>query len=244
MVAESPKLVTTPHHHIWTDALHARALASQAKNQWDRGTYVRWTIATAWTVLEMACQDALEDKDISYSFQKNLKEVVSKKNLPPLDWGKGIWQKVINLQNNRKKYVHQFSAMKDDDLFPDESLADQAIETVREAVKAIYTHAGKSFPMWIEYDRDRGWDVGESGMFLCPTVLRAGAEKNNPNNNILIKFITKEKEEFQSEELAYDTDPEPYIREIINNVNIPITAIRVYQNSQLIREEKLRMRGI
>lgn len=116
--------------------------------------------------------------------------------------------------------------MKDDDLLPDESLADQAIETVREAVKAIYTHPGKCFPLWIKYNLDRGWDVGQSGMFLSLSVRRAGVDVNNPNN-ILIKYVNKGKE-FESEELAWDTDPEPYIEEIINNVNIPITAIRVY----------------
>ena len=67
-----PKVVENPHYHLWTDALHACALAHEAHNKWDRGTYVRWAVTTSWTVLEIACQDALEERNISYSFRRNL----------------------------------------------------------------------------------------------------------------------------------------------------------------------------
>lgn len=66
------KVVESPHYHLWTDALHARSLARQAHNKWDRGTYVRWCVNTSWTALEVACQDSTEDPNISYSFRKNL----------------------------------------------------------------------------------------------------------------------------------------------------------------------------
>lgn len=47
------KLIENNHYHIWTDALHARALSHEASNRWDRGTYVRWTLMTAWIALEI-----------------------------------------------------------------------------------------------------------------------------------------------------------------------------------------------
>jgi len=68
------KLVESNHYHIWTDAIHARELAKQTNNKWDRGTYVRWTLLTSWIALEMACQDALSDKNISYKFKENLEK--------------------------------------------------------------------------------------------------------------------------------------------------------------------------
>lgn len=53
------KMVTDPLYHIWSDALHGRSLARQARNRWDCGTYVRWTLTSAWTMLEMVCSDLL-----------------------------------------------------------------------------------------------------------------------------------------------------------------------------------------
>lgn len=100
------KLIRDNHYHLWTDALHARELARQTNNKWDRGTYVRWAITTAWTVLEMACQDALDDKKISYSFRENIDKAITSKALPKLDWGKGIWQKVSAIQTLRINCVH------------------------------------------------------------------------------------------------------------------------------------------
>ena len=93
------KIIDSPHYHIWTDALHARALAHQAKNKWDRGTYVRWVVTTAWTALEIACQDALNQPSISYSFKKNLDEAIAQQNFKKIVWGSGIWQRVTALRN-------------------------------------------------------------------------------------------------------------------------------------------------
>lgn len=126
-----PKLVNNHHYHLWTDALHIRALSHQAKNKWDRGTYVRLAIITAWTVLEIACQDALDDPSISYSFKRNVDDAVSKRSLPKLDWSQGVWQRVIKVQEARKSYIHRFISERD--LFPEVSLADEAIETIRSA---------------------------------------------------------------------------------------------------------------
>jgi hypothetical protein len=43
----TPRSVDTTPYHIWTDALHALALARVTSNDWDRGTYVRWAILSA-----------------------------------------------------------------------------------------------------------------------------------------------------------------------------------------------------
>lgn len=70
------KIVENAHYHIWTDALHGRALARQAQNRWDKGTYVRWVIMTAWTAFEMACEDGLEKPGIGRSFRRNLDNAI------------------------------------------------------------------------------------------------------------------------------------------------------------------------
>ena len=120
-----PKIVEDPHYHLWTDALHARALAKQANNRWDRGTYVRWTVTTAWTVLEMACEDALETPGIGRRFKENLDAACAERATSPLDWGSGVWQRVSRLHQMRKEFVHINATQ--DRLFPESQDADYAI---------------------------------------------------------------------------------------------------------------------
>ncbi len=99
------KIIESPHYHLWTDALHARALARQSNNKWDRGTYTRWAVTTSWNVLEIACQEALNESSISYRFRENLDKAIQEKEFDRLDWGRGIWSSVLKLQNRRNKNV-------------------------------------------------------------------------------------------------------------------------------------------
>ena len=234
------KLIEDNHYHLWTDALHARELARQTNNKWDRGTYVRWAITTAWTVLEMACQDALEDKNISYSFNQNLDKAVASKALPKLDWGKGIWQKVSEIQNLRKNCVHRF--ISENDLFPETDSAEQAIEVIRDAVKEIYNHIGKPIPTWLKDDYDQGWAV-KSGFILEGSMHNSSYD--DVPGAVKITYIYKDRERV-SEVLAPGSDPEPAIQNLIDNFNMPISAIKVYVDGNLIREERFeisKMRG-
>lgn len=232
------KLVDTPHYHLWTDAVHGGALAHQARNKWDRGTYVRWTIITAWTVLEIACQDALEEPNISYSFRRNLDAAVAARSLSRLDWGKGIWQRVVKVQEQRKSYMHRFVSEKD--LFPEAALADNAIGVVREAIQEIYTHAGKTPPKWVEDDEDRGWDTGRSASAHL-TVTRKGVDPDDPNA-IRVAYVYKGGE-YIDEVLSPGTDPIPYMENLIRRIRVPISAVRAYRGTQLIEERQLPMRG-
>jgi hypothetical protein len=78
------------------------------------------------------------------------------KNIPELGWGSGLYQRVIELQETRKGYVHRF--LSEADLFPEAMVADQAIDIARAAIEAIYKHVGSPPPPWIQDDDDRGWD--------------------------------------------------------------------------------------
>jgi hypothetical protein len=179
MERSHPKIVESPHYHLWTDVLHARALAGQAHNKWDRGTYVRWAVNTAWTVLEIACQEALEDPKISYSFQRNLDVAIKNKSLPKLDWGQGLWQKVIKIQETRKRYVHRF--LTETDVFPSSEVADNVITVIREAIIFIYNHANRVSPAWVQDNEDRGWDRGPGGVRAHATLIKSGASLDDPN---------------------------------------------------------------
>lgn len=238
MPSPHPKIVESPHYHLWTDALHARALAHQARNKWDRGTYVRWTVNTAWTTLEVACQDALQDTSISYSFRKNLDKAIQNKSLPPLDWGQGLWQEVQKVQDCRKGYVHRF--LTEPNLFPDIEVADSTITVVREAIVAIYTHAHRVVPAWVQDDEDRGWDVGP-GSYICATTIHKGASHDDPQA-IQVCYVWNGKEHIH-DVLPPGTNAQPYCEDLLAHLRVPASAIRVYSGDKLVSETQLVMRG-
>ncbi len=223
------KLVESNHYHIWTDAIHARQLSNQTGNKWDRGTYVRWTILTAWIALEIACQDALENNAISYSFQRNINDTIASKGLPPLDWSQGIWQKVIKVQNLRKDVVHRFPS--NSNVFPEASVAETTIKVIREAIQTIYKHCGKDSPQWVEDDFDEGWTTG--------TFQMHGTIINSPyyekEGAIKVAYVYKGNE-YIFDYLAPDTEIDQPLENLFKGVGKPITAVKLYKNNELLVE--------
>ena len=241
MLKRLPKIVENlNHYHLWTDVLHARELAHQADNKWDSAAYVRWTVIIAWVTLEIACQDALESPNISYIFKKNLEEAISKKGLKRINWGNGIWQKVLKLQVTRKSFVHRF--ISETDLFPNFGVADEAILIVREAIKDIYSVAGKTSPNWADDDYDRGWSNKGFQEHIYITKKDAGADEDD-ENTIRVAFVDNQGEHV-SDILSPEKDYQLCIDSLINNSSEPINAIRIYKGKKLIEERKYIMRGV
>lgn len=233
------KLVESNHYHIWTDAIHARQLAIQTNNKWDRGTYVRWTILTCWIALEMACQEALEDNNISRDFKRNLDYAIASKNLPSLDWSKGLWQKVTTVQTLRKDIAHKFAS--EEVLFPEIERADSTITIIREAIKAIYMHCGKTVPDWVEDDSDDGWTTGTSQVHITGTSSPYVANKDAIKVAYVYKGI-----EYVYDYLAPDTDINQPIETIFKGVGKPITAVRLLRGDEVLVEylfDPARVRG-
>jgi hypothetical protein len=186
----------------------------------------------------VACQDALEDRSISYSFRKNLDEAIASKSLPPLDWGQGLWQEVQTIQECRKGYVHRF--LTEPNLFPDTEVADNAIRVVREAIVTIYRHACRIPPAWVRDDEDRGWDAGP-GSYACATIIHKGASSDDPKA-IKVCYIWNGQEHIH-DVLPLGVDPQPYCEDLRAHLRVPASAIRVYDGDRLVTETRLSMRG-
>lgn len=195
-------------------------------------------ITTSWTALEIACQDALNEPNISYSFRRNLDVAIQKQNFDRLEWGSGIWKRLSNLQNRRKGYVHRF--ISENDFFPDASIADESIDIIREAVIAIYQHVNRPVPIWIQDDDDRGWDAGKRGG-ANNTLIHSGATENDPK--VIKLFYVHLGKEKLTGILPTGTDYLPYVKDLIHKIRVPISAIKVYEGNALVHERELNMRG-
>ncbi len=236
----NPVLVDSTQCHLWTDALHVRQLAKEAANRWDRGTYVRLCVVLAWIALELGCQDALGSPDIGYRFKDNLDQAVASNGLPPLDWSQGIWQDVRRIQEVRKAFVHRFASIAD--MFPDSSVADDAITVVREALASIYDHAGVARPTWIAFDQSHGWakESGASAIAHARSIV-GGVAPDDPTA-LKICYVA-DQVEHESGIYPSGFDYATEMDRLVKAVNIPITAIRVYSGSTLICEKLVHMRG-
>ena len=234
-----PVVVSSTQSHLWTDALHCRQLARQARNKWDRGTYVRACVSTAWTAIETSCQDALTSKDIGYRFKENLDAALAAKVLSAIDWSAGVWQQVRLLQERRKSYVHKFLALQD--MFPDASVADGAVCIVRDAIIDIYRRTGTNAPDWTEIDQSLGWEVVPTlGM---PTLSQAHAGSSFDDPNTTRVYIVIGGEEKLTSVFPKGHDASSTVRELLKSVKVPIQAIRVYDCGVLTQDLIVQMRG-
>jgi len=233
-----PKIVRDAHYHIWTDALHGRALAHQARNDWDRGTYVRWTVASAWTALETACDDALGVSGIGRRFKENLDAELARRVLPRLEWGSGIWQQVGTLQSKRVSFVHL--TVDQSSLFPAADEADKAIQTTRQAIRDIYQLAGKAAPEWLQDDGDRGWHARLSDRAVA-TVVRAGVDRDDPRT-ISIGFVLDGTEHVDSY-LPPDTDVEEALKDLKQRLQVPVKAVFARRGDKTLAYEEIPWRG-
>lgn len=235
-----PLLVDSTQCHLWTDALHIRQLAREAANRWDRGTYVRLCVVLTWTALELGCQDALGVPEIGYRFKDDLDRAVAGRQLPPLDWSRGVWQAVRRIQEMRKAFVHRFASLAD--MFPEAVVADDAIAVVRAAIASIFDHASVARPVWIEFDHSHGW-AGQSGAsFSASATLITGGVLPDDPTAVKICFVANDIEHVSSiHPQGFDYTNE--VKSLVGAMNIPITAVRVYEEGILVSELLVHMRG-
>lgn len=227
--------VETPHYHIWTDALHGRRLAREATNAWDRGTYVRWTIASAWTAFEATCEHLTDAPGLGMRFKERLNAALEAKNLPRPDWGSGLWQDVLAIYALRKDYVHP--AVPQARLFSPVEEAERAITTLRLAIKDMFARTGMAVEVWPDDDQD-AVDPRKGG-FANATVLRAGATRET---GVRITYVMLG-EEYETEVAPPDADYVALMEDLLRRIVVPISAVRAYCGDELIDEMTVRMRG-
>lgn len=244
MMKETSKLITSKQYHIWTDALHARTLARQSDNEWNRGAYVRWAVNTAWTAFEVVCEYITGDSSggITLRFPERLNEVLVKMKFTPLDCGKGIWQEVAKLYGERKKYTHK--GRTEDILFPALSIAEDAISVIRKAVIDLHLRTHKEPPDWVNDDTDYGL-TASLVKFYSPSMHQThlGAKEYPYKEKIRIVIVSQGKE-IETDSFPPGAPYKPRIQQLKTGSTTPMTEIRVYQGDTLIERYKVPIRGV
>lgn len=226
--------VDSPHYHIWTDALHGRRLALEASNEWDRGTYVRWTIASAWTAFETTCEHLTGSRGLGNRFKDNFNEALDAVDAPRPDWGYGLWQDVLDVYRLRKDYVHP--GVSQDQLFAHVDEAERAIAVLRRAIKDVYSRTETPEEPWPNDDEDP-IDPRKEGV-AHSTLIRAGASRES---GVRICYVLLGKEH-EHQITGPHADHIRLMEELLHQIRVPISAVRAYRGGELIDEIVVQLR--
>jgi len=220
-------------------------MAKQAPNNYLRSMCVRNAVLAAWTTLEMASCDALGIAKLGNDFRRSLDEEFDKKAIPRLDFGSGVWCKINSkTKEARKKYAH--FGVDISDRFPPVSVAEEAIETIREAIHDIYAKVGKQCPIWVDADKSDGWtSTGGFQMTAHATVLRGQPNPDAPDTYRIV--LVTENHEKKATDYFPGTTPEEdvyeQVEDLLGRLNVPFIGVRVYRGLALLYKEDFEMRG-
>ncbi len=238
------KVIDSIQYHVWSDALHARELARKTTSDWDRGAYVRWAIQTGWTSFEVVCAEALNAHGLGMRFKERFNEAVASRGLPAVDWGQGVWQRLLQIYQIRKGFTHVVPSISHGDLLASLPAADQAINTLRDGIKSVADLVGRPHPPWISDDSDAGWNGPRNALHFGGAakyyLVKAGASEADPEA-IRIAYIVHGKEHL-SEIAPPGTPHGPLIDSLLARLNIGVDAIRAYKGTTLLEERATKMR--
>jgi hypothetical protein len=146
----------------------------------------------------------------------------------------------MSVYGQRKSFTH--SVQDQTTLFPDRTVADEAIRILRLATKDMYARVGKADPKWVEDDEDI-YDPRKPGFnaYAVPTLVMPGGD--SPDAMRIAIVLTLDGKEYVVRAEPPGTDPEPIIESILAGMRMAVSAVRVYQGDELIKEDPVNMRG-
>lgn len=234
------KVIDSIQYHVWSDALHARELARQTSSDFDRGAYVRWCIQTAWTAFENICTDALSAQGLGMRFKERFDEALDSAGIAKVNWGGGIWQKLLEVYSVRKEFTHVVPSISQTRLLTPLAEAEKAIAVLRDGIKAVADLVGHPHPVWVSDDGDPGWRGGRKGSGAHALVVNAGVSEDDPDA-VRIAYVLGGKE-YVTEIAPPGTPHSPILDRLLQSFNIPVELVRAYRGATLLEERPTRMR--
>jgi hypothetical protein len=204
---------------------HSHLRAQIHQHRWDRGAYARTCVAAAWRAFDRVVStllggglrgDLLADLDAALQANAYL----------PLDRSSATWRGLVALKERRDSLLLGDCTV--DSLLLDELDADDALAIVRNALKALHEHVGRTPPRWVDSDSSPQ-RVGVEGAW--GTTVRGDA-RNDPDA-IAIVMVYHEFE-WTSDLVPHTVDPWAIALERLDSVCAPIVGVRVCQGEEVV----------
>lgn len=234
-IANNLSTVPTDCAASHVEKTRARYRAELSQCRWDRGVYIRWTVITAWMAFGRACGHAVDDPEVSRNIKVRLPRALTAKGLQSIDWSHGLWKEVNGVRLQRVIYTH--GECTTEELFGELQVAENGITVLRRGIIDLYDRVGKDHPGWVDCDKVPHRLGGSSAW---GTVVSGGVEDDPGALRIVAVFGDAE---WDSRLLRSDEDLWPHVEQLILNINVPITAIRIYKGNSLMEELPIRIRG-
>jgi hypothetical protein len=174
-------------------------------------------------------------------FRERFDEALAARGLPPVHWGQGIWQQVLQVYGVRVQFVHVVPGISQEKLLTPLKEAERAITVLRNGIKAVTDLVGLPHPPWVNDDADPGWrGRGGTSVSADEYIIHAGAREDDPKS-IRVTYILGGQEHL-SEICPPGTPPGRLLDRLLSALNIPVDAVRVYRGSDLLEERPTKMR--
>ena len=244
--------------HLWSDALFARRRARESddrsnapnkqgkdlanalqevrrnQNLWERGSFVRWTVSTAWSTMEQLFKVELGLPSL-HGIPAVLEEKMLAKGFIPIQSLSPLWLRIDGLRRERNAFTH--GSLTYQQRMAPLDLADQAIRDCRSAVLDSFSCIGRTAPSWIHQD-----DVPGNVPTSIGVLSVSGSDLHAAGDPVRIVAIFGG-EEFGSRELRGDEDPYPHVQQMIESSIVPLDGVRIYRGQALEDEFVARERG-
>ena len=187
--------------------------------------------------------DALDAPKLGMRFKEYFNEAVHGKCLPPVDWGSGIWQRVLSVYSVRKEFVHVIPSISHGRLLTPVEEADTAIEVLRDGIKAVCDLTGNPHPTWVADDADQGWHGSQTGFgtmaYSC--VLRDGVSQDDP---MAVRITFDHGGQEHVCEIAPPGTPHGALLDrLVQRLNVQVDTVRAYRGSELLEERHPNIRS-
>ena len=188
--------------------------------------------------------DALDAPKLGMRFKEYFNEAVHGKCLRPVDWGSGIWQRVLSVYSVRKEFVHVIPSISHGRLLTPVEEADTAIEVLRDGIKAVCDLTGNPLiPPGLRTTQTRVGMEAKRALERWRIAVCCGTASHKMIRwRCESRSITEAKSTFVRS-LPPGTPHGILLDRLVQRLNVQVDTVRAYRGSELLEERHPNIRS-